>query len=685
MVFTPHARSDTHLNTKPAVFLLSAPQDTSERDELTALLLDKKSGANVTVWHADAPPKKTDLPQLAHMSLFVIAVTENLIHGCLDQAADVISFARKENIPVLPVYYISPGRKHEDASRFYKCVTAAVAENKAGGKLIELDGPVYKAKDFKEQFFSKYLNLVVPDSIADEIRKDAFSKKLFLSYRKADREKALEIMKAVHKLPLCQSLAIWFDDFLIAGRDFNDEIRQQLTSSDAFLLAVTPSLLDLPNYVFKEEYPRAVECKPQKTIIPIQADDLDAEKFRDNYSKLPEKVPVWDEDSLKQRIDEALFFEDPPKEPSAKQKYLLGMAFLSGIMVEKDTDRALQLLTEAADEGEPDAALQLSYMYLARIGVPRNNEKALYWRQRAFTLAEKAAAGGNDEQMLETAYKSAFGRDGLVLMYFAADRQSEARDICSRLRSLLSRYPDNDRHALWYADSSVFEGDPHFDDPNDLTSEKLDTYRRFVQDGIDRLQKLDAGSEEVAFNLAQAHGVLSDIEKRLGNFDEAEKNILISQQIVKPLAERSVSLEFRELLAGTWEQLGFIYKLRFKYRDAAAAFSEVIPIRESLYAESEVPTYKEGLAYAYYNYGLVTEDLDDGAKKVEKAIALMEEVVSEDPEDVHMKMALDEMIRALKKQKRKPLVAKLITAGIILAFAAAVIAGLVGLIRAILE
>lgn len=164
-------------------------------------------------------------------------------------------------------------------------------------------------------------------------------------------------MKTVHDLPLCQSLAIWFDDFLIAGRDFNEEIQQQLISSDAFLLTVTPSLLEMPNYVYKEEYPRAVDDKPSEKIIPVQADEMDAETFRKEYNRLPVEVPVWDEEALKNKISETLFSEESPKEPTAKQKYLLGMAYLSGIMVEKDTERALRLINEAADKGELDALL----------------------------------------------------------------------------------------------------------------------------------------------------------------------------------------------------------------------------------------------------------------------------------------------------------------------------------------
>ncbi|GEM_PF-4851853 len=683
MNVSAHTRSNVPPKNKPSVFIVAAPQDTTRIRELTELLLSKEHGANVTVWTAQTPPEPTELVQLSHMNLFVIAVTEALVNHTLKQAAEAIRFAWSENIPVLPVYYISPQSSNPDAKRFYQAVTAAVTRGKGSAADMELDGPVYSTAAFAEVFSRKLKRLILSDAVAEEITRHAFSKQVFLSYRKVDREKALSVMKAIHDLPVCQSLAIWFDDFLVAGRDFNQEIQQQLASADAFLLTVTPSLLDTPNYVWQQEYPHAIACKKKNEIIPVVAEELNRKALIQKYPELPEQVPVWNEEALRKSVVSVLFPEGEPDSVTARQKYLLGMAFLSGIMVEKDPDRAAKFLREAADQGEVNAALQLSFMYLAHIGVARDNGKAMYWKKTAFDMAYSAAAASQNEDMLELAYEAAFGTDGLVLMYYAADEQKNARLVCQQLQRLLSGYPQTDRHTFWYADCCISQGNPHFDKSAEITSDTLDSYRAIVEEGLDKLKTLPQSDEETQFLTAQGYGLLSDIERRRCNYQEALRCLHRAREILTPLSVHSDNLKFREMLSSTWEMEGTVYKLQFNYTDAARAFKQVIPIREALFAESELPTYREGLTYAYYNYGLVTNDFADGSKKISKAIELMADTVLEDP-DPHMKQNLKEMRAALKKQNRKPMIAKLVSVSIILIIVAVIGGGLYGLIREIL-
>ena len=213
MSFTPHTRGDTPGKNKPQAFLLAAPGDTTEQAELLALLLDMTYGLNLCVWTSDTLPGNTELEQLGDMSLFVLAVTQRLAGEETEAATQAVRFCYEHKIPLMPVYYISPSGSTEPAGRFYRTASAAVGRK--NGRL-ELDGPRAAAQDFKNQFTRKLHTLVMSDELSEEIRCDAFRKQIFLSYRKKDRDKALAVMKAIHDLPLCESLAIWFDDFLIA-------------------------------------------------------------------------------------------------------------------------------------------------------------------------------------------------------------------------------------------------------------------------------------------------------------------------------------------------------------------------------------------------------------------------------------------------------------------------------------
>ena len=55
---------------------------------------------------------------------------------------------------------------------------------------------------------------------------------IFLSYRKKDHAKALELLNIIHSQPKFQALSVWYDDFLVAGENYNDNIDSQIKSCD---------------------------------------------------------------------------------------------------------------------------------------------------------------------------------------------------------------------------------------------------------------------------------------------------------------------------------------------------------------------------------------------------------------------------------------------------------------------
>ena len=89
--------------------------------------------------------------------------------------------------------------------------------------------------------------------------KEAFEAYIFLSYRKKDTYYANIVMNAIHENDFARDIAIWFDEFLVPGEDFNDSIDEVLKKSELFALVVTPSIIEKDNYVMRVEYPNAKE------------------------------------------------------------------------------------------------------------------------------------------------------------------------------------------------------------------------------------------------------------------------------------------------------------------------------------------------------------------------------------------------------------------------------------------
>ena len=61
-------------------------------------------------------------------------------------------------------------------------------------------------------------------------------------------------MQRIHENQMFRDIAIWYDEFLVPGEDFNEAIAKAIENSDAFIIAVTPNLLEAGNYILTTEY-----------------------------------------------------------------------------------------------------------------------------------------------------------------------------------------------------------------------------------------------------------------------------------------------------------------------------------------------------------------------------------------------------------------------------------------------
>ena len=70
------------------------------------------------------------------------------------------------------------------------------------------------------------------------------------------------------------------------GESFNDAIKESLNKSDLFALAVTPNLLDDPNYIMDIEYPAAMESG--KDIFPVEMLPTNSKELKEKYPGIPD-------------------------------------------------------------------------------------------------------------------------------------------------------------------------------------------------------------------------------------------------------------------------------------------------------------------------------------------------------------------------------------------------------------
>ena len=224
--------------------------------------------------------------ELDQMNLSIIPVTYRLLSEPNRAMDEDFTFAMEHHVPVLPVMMEAALDEHYEM-KF--------------GKLeylnrVESDST---ALSYGEKL-EKYLEaILVSDEMALRIRA-AFDAYVFLSYRKKDRRFANELMRIIHENPQCRDIAIWYDEFLVPGENFEDTIREALVKSDFFTLVVTPNVTEEGNYVQRIEYPEA--RKAHKSILPVEMQPTEAEKLKALFEGIPESTKSEEREAFYDRL-----------------------------------------------------------------------------------------------------------------------------------------------------------------------------------------------------------------------------------------------------------------------------------------------------------------------------------------------------------------------------------------------
>lgn len=311
--------------------------------------------------------RDTDLGQ---MNLFVMPVTFRLLHEKNRAMDSDFEYAADEKhlIPVLPLMM------ETGIDEFFK--------NRFGERQYlspythDLTAISYEEK------LKKYLeSILLDDKTTERIRK-AFDAYIFLSYRKKDRHHANELMGLIHKNPLYRDVAIWYDEFLIPGENFNENIDKALKKSDLFAMLVTPNLVNEKNYVQTVEYPNA--RRAGKAILPAEMVRTDRAELKSLYPGLPDCVDAHGRELDSGVLDALKTISLRANEDDPEHCYLIGLAYLEGIDVEVNKKYAVELITAAAEKEYPEAMVKLYNMYGNDEKIQINYGEALKWAQRLY-------------------------------------------------------------------------------------------------------------------------------------------------------------------------------------------------------------------------------------------------------------------------------------------------------------
>lgn len=351
---------------KPRVYFCCHPEDLAIYfDSVSQEILNFE---NCAIFYDEQPNGMGDMAEwesrLSDMQLFVMPVTSKLLSGS-NKGLDDYQIAIKNHIPVLPLM------QEDGLDQLFNNVCGNL-------QYLNKHQKDETAISYQEKLKNFLDGVLVGDETASKIR-GAFRSYIFLSYRKKDRIHAQRLMRLIHKCEFCQDVAIWYDEYLVPGEDFNNAIGDALNKSQLFLLSVTPNLVCEPNYVQAVEYPMALQCG--KAILPVEMCPTDKSMLKNQYANLPKVLTESDERVLMQELAKFFSREVDPKD-DVPRYHLLALAYLDGIDVEVDHQRALEMLKYCAGRGYFSSFETIVDMYKHGKGVERDVSQAIKWQER---------------------------------------------------------------------------------------------------------------------------------------------------------------------------------------------------------------------------------------------------------------------------------------------------------------
>lgn len=384
---------------KARVYVAAHPEDYDIF--LQSIIDDIHKTQNCVIYYDEEPwnpLSEQDLALLAGMQLFVIPVTRRFLTES-NRAREVefpYATERDDPIPVLPLMQ-EPGL---EALFNEKCGTLqTIGRDSVVDREKALAG---KVQSYEEKLAAYLDSVLVGDELIAQIR-SAFDAYIFLSYRKIDRDDAQKLMRLIHGNDFCRDIAIWYDEFLVPGQDFGEAIRDAMEKSSLFVLTVTPNLFSPDpdggsNFVMGQEYPWARETG--KPIFPVMMQPTDRDALRNRFERLPDCADPRDAEQFRAYLlDTVRRLAIKKNDRNPQHNFFIGLAYLNGIDMEKDVDRALEIITGAAEAGLPEAYEQLVKMYRTGNGVRRDYRKAIEWQKKLVLLYDRRVREENNPEV----------------------------------------------------------------------------------------------------------------------------------------------------------------------------------------------------------------------------------------------------------------------------------------------
>ncbi|MBQ2675098.1 MAG: TIR domain-containing protein [Prevotella sp.] len=597
-------RANSSPQGKQKVFFSSVPEDFSAFFEGIAVTLLKC--ADCAIWYNEEDNYEDIEIELSEMSLFVIPVTTKLLTSKNRTITVDLPFALKHHIPVLPllmerglddVYQKSFGNMH----------------------FLSIEGEKKPGNNFHERC-KQYVQSILFNNIVIERVRKAFDSYIFISYRKKDRKHAQDLMRLIHENDFCRDIAVWYDEYLIPGEDFNVAIEKALCDCELISLVVTPNLYNEKNYVQSVEYPLAKQAG--KKLLPVEMQSIQKDELALYYPGLGEII-------TRDRVSETLVEliggnvrQESVQDP--EHNYFIGLAYLRGIDVERNTERGLGLIQAAAQCGVVEAIRTLVDIYENGDGVRRDNQKAIQWQKELVARLSVNASEGSCEEYLHSVCH-------LGDQYMSIGEPQNAKPVYQELYELSAKFKainDDMSSYVLLAVDKMGDADLAL---GDIEIAKV-KYTKVLKDREKEVR--ETKSREARRELARSYDKLGDIKMC---------EVLSSEILLGP-SEYDEALKIRESLIAEDDNVDDLLELSYSLKHVVMGYSVFFPreaerlclraleIDEKLFRDMNTPKTKENLSECYMLLGdiyMASKDRKSVEDYYKKALRIIDDLVFE--------------------------------------------------------
>jgi tetratricopeptide (TPR) repeat protein len=253
------------------------------------------------------------------------------------------------------------------AIKMRKLVNFPIAANsELLSSLGEVHGLAMDDKEYIEKLRTHVNYFIASSKLINRINENAFSGRVFFSYRKIDIDLARQFMKDFHGIPGCEKIAVWYDNYLIVGEQYDQEIKENIAAADLFIMLVTPNLFQKnykgeTNYVMASEYPEAIRLGKPILLVMVDgatnANGAEQLAFKDHLSVCMPRMVSSTMNLMLSQQDAILYAlglsnivdkNVPVESLVPAQLYYLGEAYFHGYLVEQNKSMARKLFALAA-------------------------------------------------------------------------------------------------------------------------------------------------------------------------------------------------------------------------------------------------------------------------------------------------------------------------------------------------